>query len=180
MAEPVILELQGNACADLAGCLLIFENPLEPIPLRPDGDFNPLQRGTIGDLTASRKVRVMELPTAEAYLRKKEGLPVPEHMANSLYLEWFSQANGRVVIESADYKLKISAPRWRLTADQEDQHAAHLEGRQPAQGLAGGGHRPHAIGIEPQLPLADGGAHFAHHSHFLIQRNGSDLSLEDE
>ena len=44
-------------------------------------------------------------------------------MANSLYLEWFSEQNGRVVIESADYELKISAPEWRLTAAEEKQRA---------------------------------------------------------
>ena len=30
VAEPVVLDLKGNACADLAGCLLTFENPGEP------------------------------------------------------------------------------------------------------------------------------------------------------
>jgi hypothetical protein len=121
IVEPVILELKGNACADLAGCLLTFENPLKPIPMRSDDDFGLVQQGTIGDLTASRKVRVMEMPVGEAYMRKKQGLSVPEHLANSLYLEWFSQANGRVVIESADYKLTVTEPEWRLTPDQEDQ-----------------------------------------------------------
>ena len=124
--EPVILELKGNACGDLAGCLLTFENLGEAIPMPRDGHLATEQRGTIGDLTASRKVRVMEIPMPEAYLRKKQGLPVPEHIANSLYLEWFSEFNGRVVIESTDYKLTISTPAWRLTPEQEDrrQHEA--------------------------------------------------------
>jgi PAS domain-containing protein len=59
----------------------------------------------------------------EAYLMKKRGEHVPEHMANSLYLEWFSEQNGRVVIESVDYELKISAPEWRLTPEEEAQRA---------------------------------------------------------
>jgi hypothetical protein len=132
VAEPVVLDLKGNACADLAGCLLTFENPGEPFPMRADARLNPVQRGTIGDLTASRKVRVLEMPIAEAYLRKKKGLPVPEHMANSLYLEWFSEANGRVVIESADYKLTISPPVWKLSADEEEQRR-----KSAAEGFAG-------------------------------------------
>jgi hypothetical protein len=45
-------------------------------------------------------------------------------MANSLYLEWFSEANGRVVIESADYELNISAPEWRMTPEEDEQRAA--------------------------------------------------------
>ena len=33
-AEPVILELKGNAWPDLAGCLLTFTNPQKRIPAR--------------------------------------------------------------------------------------------------------------------------------------------------
>src|SRR3989449_4012499 len=124
LAKPVALELKGNACTDLAGCRLTFENPGETVSMRTDALFNPLQRGTIGDLTASRKVRVFDIPIKEAYERLKQKQPVPEHMANSLYLEWFSEANGRVVIESADYELTMSAPEWRMTPE-EDAERAH-------------------------------------------------------
>ncbi len=130
--EPVVLELQGNAHPDLAGCLLTFTNPLARVPHQLLDSLRPLQRGTIGDLTASRKVRVMEIPMPEAYLMKKRGEHVPEHLANSLYLEWFSEANGRVVIESADFELTISAPEWRLTPEEDAQRACDA-----AAGLAG-------------------------------------------
>ena len=122
-AAPVVLELKGNAWPDLAGCLLTFTNPHKRIPHHGLDSLNPMQQGMIGDLTASRKVRVMEIPMPEAYLMMKRGEHVPEHMANCLYLEWFSEANGRVVIESADYELKISAPEWRLTPAEEEQRA---------------------------------------------------------
>ena len=59
-------------------------------------------------------------------MSKREAKP-PEHMANSLYLEWFSEANGRVVIESADYELTISAPEWRMTPEEDE--AARETGR---------------------------------------------------
>ncbi|HXJ11801.1 MAG TPA: hypothetical protein VNH19_05960, partial [Candidatus Limnocylindrales bacterium] len=65
-AEPVVLELKGNAWPDLAGCLLTFKNPLGRIPHRHLDSLRPLQRGSIGDLTASRKVRVFEVPVEEA------------------------------------------------------------------------------------------------------------------
>jgi hypothetical protein len=58
---------------------------------------------------------------ALAMIHRKE--KPPEHMANSLYLEWFSEANGRVVIESADYELTISAPEWRPTPADEEERA---------------------------------------------------------
>jgi len=122
-AEPVMLELQGNAWPDLAGCLLTFTNSQKRIPHPQLDSLHPLQRGSVGDLTASRKVRVFDLPLEEAreILRRKE--KPPEHTANCLYLEWFSDANGRVVIESADYELTVSAPTWRLTPQEEEDRA---------------------------------------------------------
>lgn len=131
-AEPVTLELTGNAHPDVAGCLLKFTNPLPPSPHpRVDG-LAALQRGTIGDLTASRKVRVPAVPMEEfVHSPEDQGRP-PERLANCLYLEWFSEANGRVVIESADYELEITAPEWRLTAEEEAQRAEAA-----AAGMAG-------------------------------------------
>src|ERR1019366_158650 len=122
-AEPVVLELEGNAWPDLAGCLLTFTNPQKSVPHLHLDSLEPVQRGSIGDLTASRKVRVFDVPLKEALamIRRKE--KPAEHMANSLYLEWFSAANGRVVIESADYELTISAPEWRMTPEEEEERA---------------------------------------------------------
>lgn len=118
-AEPIALELKGNAWPDLAGCLLKFTNPKRCSPRRQLASLHALQRGTIGDLTASRKVRVFDIPTEEAYLMCKRGEKPTAHIANCLYLEWFSDHNGRVVIESTDYILDISAPEWRLSPEED-------------------------------------------------------------
>jgi hypothetical protein len=130
-AEPVALELEGNAWPDLAGCLLTFTNPQPRIPHPHLDSLHPLQRGRIGDLTASRKVRVFDLPLQQALDMIHRGERPPEHLANSLYLEWFSEANGRVVIESADYELAISTPEWRMTPQEDAERAA-----QAAAGMA--------------------------------------------
>jgi hypothetical protein len=113
--EPLVLDLLGDCHPDLAGCLLRFENP-RPIPMttRPPGSR---QRGTTGDITSARKVRVFDIPFDEAYAMIKAGGTPPEHMANSLYLEWHS-GSGRIVIESADYQLEVSDPAWRFTAEE--------------------------------------------------------------
>lgn len=131
-AEPVTLELKGNAHPDLAGCRLRFTNGLPTTPHPHLDSLHPVQRGTIGDLTASRKVRVFDVPLEEALTMLRQKEKPPEHMANSLYLEWFSEANGRVVIESADYALEISAPEWRMSAEEEQERA-----EQAAAGFAG-------------------------------------------
>jgi len=121
LASPVVIELAGNACADLAGCWLKFTNPQPPVPMRTDAVFAPEQRGRIGDLTASRKVRVFDVPLAEAQAMFQRGERPPEHLANCLYLEWFSERNVRVVIENTGFEIEISPPAWRLTPADEQQ-----------------------------------------------------------
>ena len=121
--EPLELHLTGNACADLAGCLLTFINQKKQRAHPPTTKLDAIQRGRIGDLTASRKVRVFDIPVQDALRMIRRGEKPPEHMANSLYLEWFSNTNGRVVIESTDYELTISEASWRLTAEEEKERA---------------------------------------------------------
>ena len=117
--EPVELVLTGNCWRDLAGRRLEFTNP-EPKP-GVSGSFAARQEGAAGDITASRKVKVPDIPLdqiGEYYAQKK---PFPWHWGNSLYLEWFSARNGRVVIESASYELKIvGEPAWEMTLEEEE------------------------------------------------------------
>lgn len=122
-AEPLTLELRGNANRDLAGCLLTFVNPIAPFRHPQIDSLASLQRGDAGDISAARKVRVSAdlVDRTDVILKSKERSPTP--LANALYLEWFSQTNGRVVIESADYELTISAPEWTLTQEEEKQRA---------------------------------------------------------
>lgn len=116
VAQPLVLNLEGDCHPDLAGCRLAFENPSSvPLPTRPPARQ---QNGAAGDITAARKVRVFDIPFAEAYAMLKRGEKPPEHTANALYLEWFSQRSGRVVIETTDYRLEVSEPSWRFTAEE--------------------------------------------------------------
>lgn len=119
--EPVELELTGNCWSDLAGRRLEFSNP-DPQP----GDVEKLaarQKGSVGDITASRKVKVPDIPldqVGEYYAAKK---PFPWHWANALYLEWYSERNGRVVIETASFDLKVvgDEPTWEMSEAEEEQ-----------------------------------------------------------
>lgn len=63
-------------------------------------------------------MRVFDIPFAGAYALIKAGGKPPEHMANALYLEWYSDLSGRVLIESTDYRLEVSEPAWRFTAEE--------------------------------------------------------------
>jgi hypothetical protein len=116
--EPVVFELKGNAWQDLAGRRLEFVNP-DPRPGEPC-DLAACQAGVIGDCTASRRVKVPEVSVAEMMELCEQRKPFPWHWGNSLYFEWFSTANGRVVIESADYHLTIGPEiAWEMTAAEE-------------------------------------------------------------
>lgn len=125
--EPIELELAGNAWRDLAGRRLEFINPT-PKP----GDLARMatrQSGVIGDCTASRKVKVPEVSMDELMELYKQRKPFPWHWGNSLYLEWFSDANGRIVIESTSYRLVVDPEvTWEMNpAEEEAQRRANAE-----------------------------------------------------
>lgn len=124
-AHPLILDLTGNPLRDMAGCLLTFANP-KPKPAPGDAArLNPMQAGAVGDMTASRKVREPTVSEEELRTLYEKRLPIPTHLANCLYLEWFSETNGRVVIEAVGFQLSLSEPAWRMTREQEREQAAH-------------------------------------------------------
>ena len=85
---------------------LWLEGVEEPVTLQLSGNAHR-------DLAASRKVRVFDVPLEQALEMIDRGEKPPEHLANCLYLEWFSEANGRVVIESTDYEPQGTRTRTR-------------------------------------------------------------------
>lgn len=124
-AEPVELDLRGDCWRDLAGRRLEFVNP-EPKPGLPES-FAKRQTGAVGDITASRKVKVPDVPLDQLQLYYKTGREMPWHWGNALYLEWFSPRNGHVVIETASFELRIvGEPAWEMTdAEEEAQKRAN-------------------------------------------------------
>ena len=117
-AEPVTLDLAGNAWRDLAGHVLRFTNPTpKPGAL---ASLATLQRGVTGDITASRKVKVPDCSMDELMEFFKARKSFPWHWGNSLYLEWHSETNGRVVIESASYQLELDSEiTWTMDESSE-------------------------------------------------------------
>jgi hypothetical protein len=111
---PLTIKLIGNGHKDLAGCKLTFSNPAPKVD--PGLTLKADQTGTVGDMTAARKVRVIDNLDYEALT---DNQPFSEHMANLLYLEWFSDTNGRIVIESTDYEIEIGEPVWRISPEDE-------------------------------------------------------------
>ncbi len=116
---PIELTLKGNALRDLAGCLLQFENP-SPEPEENEG-LCPVQMGRTGDITASRKTRIFDLSPRQVRELRQRGEPVNCRIGNALSIEWYSNANGRVTVESTDFHIHISDFAWRMTAEEEQE-----------------------------------------------------------
>ena len=124
--EPITLDLIGDCWRDLAGSRLKFRN-LDPKP-GPCDMLNAIQKGVVGDMTASRKARVPVCSADEFAARCAAGEEVPLVWKNTLYLEWFSDADGRVVIETTGFDLELSENEWRMDSDAEEaQKLANLQ-----------------------------------------------------
>ncbi|MFC7338378.1 hypothetical protein ACFQY0_14385 [Haloferula chungangensis] len=125
-SEPVTLDLVGDCWRDLAGARLKFRNQA---PRRGAGEeLSRIQKGVVGDMTASRKAKVPDCPLDEFAARCDAGEDVPLVWKNSLYLEWFSDVDGRVVIETTDFELELSDNEWRMDSDAEEaQKLANLQ-----------------------------------------------------
>ncbi len=122
--EPLVLRLLGDCWRDLAGARMEFENP-KPEP-EPAIALDARQNGLVGDITASRRTRGRR----ESGIRVHIDLPGEDANAwrNCLYIEWFSEANGRVVIESDRFNLRLGEAMWRMDADAEQaQKLANLQ-----------------------------------------------------
>lgn len=121
--QPMVLDLSGDAWPDVAGTKLTFVNP-NPLP-QPEYDdgLRLNQTGSVGDITASQKVKKFTVPEEEWVKAYKERRihEVPWEWKNALYLEWFSDFNGRIVVQTTDYEITISERLWELDPDE---HAA--------------------------------------------------------
>jgi hypothetical protein len=116
-AAPIQVRLRGNGWRDVAGCEITFEHNA-PETLRPNA-LAVIQEGVVGDLTASRRAKIPLVPMSEVkeYYARRE--PLPCRWANLLYLEWFSERNGRVLLESHEYTVHITERVWALTESEE-------------------------------------------------------------
>ncbi len=117
--EPLALHLDGDCWRDLAGTRLWFENPA-PQALADGSGLDANQDGVVGDMTASRKNKVPTVDEAALHRLYQQQADIPYEWRNTLYLEWFSEINGRVVIESSAFVLKISPHEWTMDEDAEE------------------------------------------------------------
>jgi hypothetical protein len=125
--EPLVLSLVGDCWRDLAGTRLRFENP-RPLAEADVRGLAVRQHGIVGDMTASRKTKAPPVDDGPPRDPDDDGRAGSFEWRNTLYLEWFSETNGRVVIETTDFLLEITAHEWRMDEDAEEaQKLANLQ-----------------------------------------------------
>lgn len=160
MGQPVRVELVGNFMRDIAGCRVDFHNPLPNADLDDVAWMAPTQVGFTGVMTASN--RVSKLP------RRRSGenvLPDPSGLKNLLFFEWFNEQAQRILIQSWHLQLRVSAPAWQLSAEEDAQQFRQararrkhflLSSRDPDQSGPSALHAPGmADPFEPKAPGAD-------------------------
>ena len=115
----ILLDLEGNTHPDLAGSLIRFRNPGNPTFRREDFEgFARDQKGRAGDITASHRVKDLLVPTETFLAMDKEEREKSYQWANCLYLEWYGQTNGRIVMEGIGYEIEwIEGPLWKINED---------------------------------------------------------------
>lgn len=120
--EPLFLKLAGNCQPDLAGWKfrIIRTDPIpEWVGAKDHADLATDQSGTIGDVTADQMLRHYECSCEEFVRLHCEGNPPPTTLRKSLYLEWFSNRNGRVVIQCTRLMVERLGKRaFELTKEQ--------------------------------------------------------------
>lgn len=118
--EPVLLDLRGDAWRDVAGSRITFTNPM-PEAQAAAAALHAKQKGYVGDITASQKVKVhMGNDDLEGLLEEDDDVEAASEWRNSLYVEWFSEENGRVFIESTDFEISVSEWLWEMDAATEE------------------------------------------------------------
>ena len=120
--EPLRLKLVGNCHPDLAGWKFRIVRS-EPIPdwVKPSNFEGVVteQNGTVGDVTASQKRRDFECSPREFVARASLGEAPPTEWRPALYLEWFGNRNGRILVESTRLRVeKLGERTFGLTHEE--------------------------------------------------------------
>lgn len=117
MRQPLRVELEGNFLRDIAGCRVDFHNPLPEGDLQKVEAMRSLQGGHAGVMTAS--YRVAKIPRRRKGQKADSPFFEPKGLKNLMFFEWFNEDGQRVLIQSWHLQLRVTAPRWGLSVEEE-------------------------------------------------------------
>jgi len=132
--ERLQLKLAGNCHPDLAGWRFRIHR-IEP-ELQSDIDGSPDysgisldQSGHVGDITADQMIKHHDIPSNELVRRLMAGEKPSFTWRKRLYLEWYSNKNGRIVIQSTRLEIeRIGERAFELTeAEWKEQAGRNAE-----------------------------------------------------
>ncbi|WP_153559363.1 hypothetical protein [Roseimaritima sediminicola] len=132
--DPLQLKLAGNCHPDLAGWKFRIHRVEPELPdekSRSDEDapfdyssINLNQSGHVGDITADQMIKHHDIPNDELVRRLLAGEKPPFSWRKCLYVEWFSNANGRVVIQSTRHEVeRVGERAFELTEEEWKEQA---------------------------------------------------------
>ena len=127
--QPLQLKLIGNCHPDLAGWRFRIHRIEPEIDLEDRPKYTGIslhQSGHVGDITADQMIKHLTIPAAEFVRRLHAGENPPFQWRKCLYLEWFSNSIGRVVIQSTRLEVErlgerafeLTEAQWREQANQ--------------------------------------------------------------
>ena len=136
--KPLQLKLAGNCHPDLAGWKFKIVRT-EPIPnwtepLNHAESIAVNQSGIVGDITADQTLKHFECSDKEFVQRFYAGDPPPTTWQKALCLEWFSNKNGRVVVQSTrlavrrqgDRAFELTDEQWADQARKNSEEMSHF------------------------------------------------------
>ena len=137
-AERIELKLAGNCHPDLAGWKFRIIRTDPPLAEDRDeegsdySDLNPDQSGCVGDITADQMIKHHDIPVRALLQRLHAGEKPPFTWRKCLYLEWYSNYNGRVVIQSTRLAVqRVGERSFELTeqqwAEQQRQNCQEMD-----------------------------------------------------
>ncbi|MDF1816052.1 MAG: hypothetical protein P1V20_27880 [Verrucomicrobiales bacterium] len=116
--EPIMLDLNGNAFADIAGCVVHFENHHSvPISEEVGEMLLSTQKGNAGKFTASRRMALdCEEPNVD--FPYEPGIDDPGYftLMNVIELVWYDSRICRVILRAVGYEISAGLPKWKITA----------------------------------------------------------------
>ena len=136
--EPLQLKLAGNCHPDLAGWKFrILRTGPYAEWAEPLGNLDIIasdQSGHVGDITADQDVKHFECSVEEFVERCRAGDPPPTTLRKAVYLEWFSNKNGRCVVQSTrlaverigDRAFELTAEEWAEQAKRNSDEMSHF------------------------------------------------------
>jgi hypothetical protein len=134
MSKKVIFDLQGNFHRDIRGAKIHLTGDGQAgdsEASRYMASFSPHQTGETGDITA--------------------GLPPADYVVGSCYVEWYSEENGRVVIELSQDQVKVIGRP--IPACESDPISREDQARKMAGFLAGLSQAAGVVAVAPAQSL---------------------------